>query len=402
MTADAQPCATVPPDDVTIAIARWLSDDIDGLVDAVAGEIEQCEPAYHGTHAMAPERLRADTRENLVAIIEHLTAGRGTGASVAVEIGRRRADQAVPLSAVLRAYRIGTRVLWERLPTFVIDEASAQQSLVERASAVWHLLDEYSEAITTGYRHAMLDRTRRDAQARDAALDGLLSGDAASRLLNDHAEVLRLPAAATYVVVSACFEPAVGEAIPGIGEALGVVDVRSAWRIRSGTQIGLVALRDGFTVDRLAEHIAQRLHGRAGISSAFTHLGDAHRAVRQAELACASSGSATGEVVWYDEALIPVLLAGEPEVATGLVQRILGRLLDLPEHDRSVLFETMRLWFALGADAAAVASQLYCHRNTVRFRLNRITDLTGRRFSHPVEAAELYLALQATRISSAH
>ncbi len=38
---------------------------------------------------------------------------------------------------------------------------------------------------------------------------------------------------------------------------------------------------------------------------------------------------------------------------------------------------------------------MHCHRNTVRYRLRKIRDLTGRDTTDPRQSAELYLALQA-------
>lgn len=38
-------------------------------------------------------------------------------------------------------------------------------------------------------------------------------------------------------------------------------------------------------------------------------------------------------------------------------------------------------------------------RNTVLYRLGRITDLTGRRPSRPIDASELYAALRSARLT---
>ena len=42
---------------------------------------------------------------------------------------------------------------------------------------------------------------------------------------------------------------------------------------------------------------------------------------------------------------------------------------------------------------------LHCHRNTVGYRLGRIAELTGRSVGRPAEAAELYAAVRAVRLS---
>ncbi|WP_420891377.1 helix-turn-helix domain-containing protein [Mycobacterium riyadhense] len=42
----------------------------------------------------------------------------------------------------------------------------------------------------------------------------------------------------------------------------------------------------------------------------------------------------------------------------------------------------------------AAAEQLYCHPNTIRHRLHRIEERTGRSTAHPRELAELCLAFE--------
>jgi DNA-binding PucR family transcriptional regulator len=43
---------------------------------------------------------------------------------------------------------------------------------------------------------------------------------------------------------------------------------------------------------------------------------------------------------------------------------------------------------------AAAAAELFCHPNTVRYRLRRIEESTGRDLSAPRELAELCLAFE--------
>ena len=44
------------------------------------------------------------------------------------------------------------------------------------------------------------------------------------------------------------------------------------------------------------------------------------------------------------------------------------------------------------------ARQLYCHRHTLRYRIRKIEDLTGRDLSRATDRIELWLALRAREL----
>ena len=52
----------------------------------------------------------------------------------------------------------------------------------------------------------------------------------------------------------------------------------------------------------------------------------------------------------------------------------------LEEHDRerrSDLVRTLRVYFAVGANASEAADRLFLHRNSMLYRLSRVEKLTG-------------------------
>ena len=69
-----------------------------------------------------------------------------------------------------------------------------------------------------------------------------------------------------------------------------------------------------------------------------------------------------------------------------------------PDADSAVLLSTLRVWFAERGATSSAAAKLHVHRNTVRYRLRRVEELTGRDLAEPAGIAELHLALEATRI----
>jgi DNA-binding PucR family transcriptional regulator len=84
---------------------------------------------------------------------------------------------------------------------------------------------------------------------------------------------------------------------------------------------------------------------------------------------------------------------------THVVSAVLGSLNQLPAAERAVLLDTLEAWRDSGGSATQAAEALFCHPNTVRHRLRRITAATGRSLTAPRDIAELCLALEASRLT---
>lgn len=376
-----------------------LLDRVDELADGVSALIEREEPAYGGGDPVSHQDLRDANRLNMVAILSQLAGVPGPGLASPAETGRKRAEQGMPIAAVLRAYRIGTGYVWEKLTEVAGKDPETAQALLALATDVWGLVDDYSQALTSAYQETIAERMRRDVQAKDAALDALLTGGLVegSRLF-DCATMLRLPHHGTFAVVAASARPA-EDAVPGVEGALAWRGVRSAWRVERDGQVGVVALTEAVPIDQLCEHLRAHASGRVGVSAPYTGLDATHLAARQARLAVAATPPGDRGVVRYDDAPVPILLASAPEPAAELVDATLGDILALPERERGVLLKTIDAWFAAKGEPSAAGEKLHCHRNTVRYRLNRVAELTGREVSDPVDAVEIYLARLAHRLA---
>ncbi|MGE3254840.1 helix-turn-helix domain-containing protein, partial [Pseudonocardia sp.] len=60
--------------------------------------------------------------------------------------------------------------------------------------------------------------------------------------------------------------------------------------------------------------------------------------------------------------------------------------------------DTLETWLAASGSATATAQRLHVHPNTVRHRLRRIAEHTGRDLDHPTALAELATAVHALRL----
>ncbi|MFD4251035.1 PucR family transcriptional regulator [Amycolatopsis thermoflava] len=336
--------------------------------------------------------LFASCRDNLQFLVRALAEPGAPDLSKARATGRERALAGAPLPEMLRAFRIGFTEVWQ---CFVELTAPAQDvaTLVSATTAIWDLMDDYIEELTSTYRATVAEISRTRQNRRLALVEALFTGGSTTvGTLWDIARMLDLPLEGSFVVVAA--------ETPGLGqEALPLIEVRlrerhhaSAWRLTPELQIGVVSVRDP---DQVLELLRENPRGRVGMSPVFTGLGDTARALHLARVALSSLPAGTKDVARFHESPLAGLVASDPEASAQLAGQVLRPLLELPGEEGNVLLLTLRAWFDCGGSTKQIAERVYCHPNTVRHRLKRITDVLGRSLSDPSDIAELGTALRA-------
>jgi len=379
------------------AVGERLLGRVDELADELTRVIRKAEPFYDSGNLVPADDLRGSVRDNLVYILSRLAGQPSPGLMAPRATGRRRAEQGAPLPAILHSYRVAGTFIWSAL----LDEAddSTAAALLPAASALWSIMDELSSSVTDAYRDTVADHARSNAQTRNAMLDVLLRGDAGhgSRLWESAAS-LRLPQHGTFVVAAARTARPGGEAIPNAEEALRTRGIQSAWRVEIDAHVGVVVLTRRTGIDRLCAQLAELAGGPVGLSAPYANLEQTPAALRQARLASAAATPDSHDLIRYERVPIAILLAGAPDAAATVARAILGPVLALPAAECDVLLGTLRTWFAADGATSVAAEKLHVHRNTVRYRLRRIEELTGRGLTRPTGIAELHLALEAARI----
>jgi hypothetical protein len=386
------------PAPAVTAIGRRLLNRVDELATELTEVIRRAEPFYP-TDVVSTDDLRSSVRDNLVHILSQLSGRPTPGLEPARQTGRRRAEQGVPLPVVLHAYRIAGKFIWAAILAEAAGDDVATTALLHAGSELWLIIDNHSGAVTDAYRDAIAERAHSDSQTRNALLDVLLRGDAGdgSRLW-ESAATLRLPHHGTFVVVAAQPPRPAVESIPRAEDALRTRGVQSAWRVEVDAHVGVVVLTPRVGIEKLCAHLAELTTGPVGLSAAYPSLDQTPGALRQARLAYAAATPGSHELIRYEQAPIAILLASTPDATTLVAQAILGPVLALPTVECELLLGTLRAWFAEHGATSVAAERLRVHRNTVRYRLKRIEDLTHRSLSEPNGIAELHLALEAVRI----
>jgi hypothetical protein len=367
----------------------------DELVEAMAAQIESEIDFYRTGGLVPPAALRASCRANFDFMLESLVSDRSDPVS-ARETGRLRAEQGAPLADVMAAYRVGTRYLWDAVLAAAASARVTDQVLVRASSRLWQMQSSYTDAMTDAYRDVQSRRMLEQDQQRSALVEALLEGRVSGGgTLWEAAELLRLPHKGPFVIVAAEVPEVGRQALPAAEERLRSVGLASAWRLLPELQIGVVGLRPG-RLAVLVDLLRQSATGRVGVSPPYDELDGTGQAVRFARVALSGS-TPDAPVALFDESPLTMAAVAAPDVMQYFVRKVLGGLDDLPPDDREVLLETLAVWSTHHGSATEAGEHLYCHPNTVRHRLRRIEERTGRSLNDPHSLAELLLALEASR-----
>lgn len=349
--------------------------------------------------------LEASCRANLARSLQSLSGDLAADEDLLdapAHTARIRAQQGVPLDSLLASYRLGGRALWQRL----LREARAQhegldaEPLLDVATAVWLVIEEHSAAVSRAYRAEQELLHSQGLRREQVLLDALLDDDADPAAAQQAAVLLGLPPQGGLLVVVAAYEPANPEPLRNPQETLAALGISSWWRVRANQEIGVVALPAAGPTTAV-QALRSCATGRAGLSPVVTGPAALAAAFRLAVVALASLPREHVGIAELSARLPEALLVSSPELARQLRQQVLGPVLRLSEHQQKVLLETLTALLAAGGSPTQAAPALYCHRNTVIKRLQRIEVLTGLSIAVPrdrlvLELATLAHALPAT------
>lgn len=385
-----------------LGLVAQLLGAIDPLADELTDRIFEAERGYAEHEQLTHTRIRTVVRDNLRALLMALQEN-PVSLDAAREAGRLKAELGIPLPALLHAYRLGGRFIWDRLLAAATDEGRATE-LLYLASDIWQIIDDHSGAAAEAYRATVEDRAHRDSTARSAMLTTLLDGSVtAAPRAAEIVRVLRLDGTGPLVVVTVETEPGDGSAglPPAVAGRLRTLGVTAEWTRLAGAVAGLLCLPGDRALPAVIETLTAAATCRIGISRAFRAPADAGRAWREAQVAvrCLPAGGNGAHA--YGSSPIALLVASAPDAAADMARSVFAALDGLPPAEHATLLDTLETWFSAGGSTTKAAELLHCHRNTVLYRLNRIGELTGRHTADAVGSAELYAALRAVRQGAA-
>lgn len=248
-----------------------------------------------------------------------------------------------------------------------------------------------------------------DPQPRRDAVGAILDG-----------EVLAATGPCSVVVASLdgdVADAALAEARQVVREALHHGRLRHGTRRALGAVLNgrgvLVLLGDGSDVDTLAyrlhDEVSNRLrslHGGIAIAVAVSDpqpsLDDVHLAYGQALRVCRVATAVGGFDTVVTSAVVGVydVLGRLPESA--LTRSVLppGLLRLVDRHgDSETLLRTLECYLDHAGNAVAAAQQLFVHRGTLYYRLDRIEEITGVELRDGVQRLSLHVGIKLARLA---
>lgn len=385
-------------------LAAWAEARLPRLIDdACAATVERI-PFYRDEQIVPAEELRRSIERNLRFLVTAIgDPGAPLDLAAPEATGRRRAQQGAPLPEVLRCYRICFTSLWDALVERARGELRPQatEALLTAAGMILRLTDQHALALTEAYRAATAELLLANQQRRSALVEALLTGhpspDAGPW---EAAALLGLPADRQLVVVAADTHALAEASLPEVERRLAAHGIVSGWRLTPNQQLGVISVTAEQRETMLAV-LGEIALARTGVSPPYRSLTDTPRALRLAQAALIGLPAGKAEVRMFDASPLAALMVCEPAEGHRLAQEVFGPVLGLPQEDRTTLLETLSAYFDHEGSAERAAEVLYCHPNTVRYRLRRLQELTGRSLSEPHGVAELAAAAYALSLGSA-
>jgi hypothetical protein len=395
------------------ARALRLLAGFEARADEIAGEIAAATVAEvggfgSGRNAALHDEIRTLARHHLAAFLHAVRTGGPPSPEVLAAARERavsRAREMVPLAALLHSYLIAQRVISAAIAAEAGADAKSRGSALQLTAKTF----DYNIAVTTAMADAYVEAVQGDLAELEAArrelVDALLrAGSQPGAELTRRAIGLGLDPAHWHVVVMAVADTPQSA---GTGSQRRVAEAmaqasgrprRSAFVVIGHRAVIAVLDANGAhdaraVLDRASAAMSQAGGGllRAGVGTSFTGLGgfetsyhEARRALRHSTAGKPIAASP------HDVGVFDELVATSDGTLAHLVPDAIRQALGDP-----TVRETLQVFVEADLNVAATAKALSLHPNSLRYRLGRITELTGR---DPRKLTDLLELIAATHV----
>ena len=380
------------------SVAASLEPRIVELVSDIRDLIQRDIPTLESDPALT-SLLDASVEENVVTVVHMLRHGIVTAhveaPTAALEYARRLAQRGIPATALIRAYRVGQA----RFLRHCIDELLCQTpgDHVEGASTQWMVehvsdtLDRVIEQVIAAYESARELWVHNRSALLTMRVKSVLAGDnvdvTAAETALGYRLLQRHLGAILWVENTASAGDDPLEQLGRMASALAVAagspqaplfvpcEETSAWAWLAITP-GAVLRRDELqAVIRERELPVSLALGEPALGvEGFRRT---HQQALRAQSVALAAGPHHVPVTYFIDVAPVAMMCADIESAREWVRETLGALaVDSERNTR--LRETARVFLQTGGSYTSTADQLFLHRNTAQYRVQKAEELRGR------------------------
>ena len=323
--------------------------------------------------------------------------------AAAVEYARRLAQHGTPLTALLRAYRIGHGCISDWLLTELAGQAGDVETITATALSMSRIVagyvDQTSEEVVAAYTRERENWLRNRSAARAPRIRDLLSGARIDVSATEATLGYRLRQYHVGVVCWAGDAASAGDEITRLERAIGHVAAHAAcggepvFLPRDGSSAWAwlpLGIRDTFDAAAAASTADEGIHFAFGdAAKGITGFRFTHRQAVAVQVVALAAGSPAPQVVTFGEVAPVAMMFASPGLLRPWVLATLAGLAADDEH-HARLRETLLVFLHSGGSYKATAEQLVLHKNTVQYRIRKAEESLGRPVGenrHDVELA---------------
>lgn len=367
----------IPESEGITAFIRALEIE-DSVVRATIDQVRAQIPSYRAT---TDEELEASVRRNLrlsVAALRERKVPDQAGIWEAEMATLQRLRAGLPIEDILAGFRVGMASILERAVVLAEEFALPEREIVWVTGLLWRLSDAFSARAAAAYRTHGLEVALAERRRRDSWLLELLSGSLETTLVEQGAVTYHLSRESSYRAFRTSAHPmeeleTLRAQLAGEGEEMIVPsEGRLVGLLRSAPAVfpnGILALGPARTLDMSMD--------------SFAIAGDVIAAAEEH----GESGVVTVESLGWRMAASRM-----PATRDVLRERYLAPL-ESSGALQSLVPEALHAYLANGRNIPRAAEALYVHVNTLRYRLARFEELTGRSLDSTDTIVELALIL---------
>lgn len=312
---------------------------------------------------------------------------------------RRRAAQGIDLHSMLRAYRVGVRVMWTEL---VADPAwrgqPLQGALVHVAEWALDFADRVATEVAAVYLDELSHVNREREHRRSALLNLILAGPSGESV---HGPV-ELDCAHVVVVGKVDDERPLAQ-LEQVGDRMQTAAGAMFWTVRHRSLVAAVPLAPGASRATLRARLRPLVPGEHLVAVGLGGVAHGVRETRQSYAEAVGAlqvgpviGDRVDRIHDYAELAPLIALAAVPETARRFVATALEPFGDLA--DRVWVYPTVEAYLGAQGRAKEAAQSLGVHPSTLKYRLGALRARSSLVEARGDQAATLLLALKLRRL----